>query len=94
MYKEIESKIKNTIFEARTDKNGKVISYRISPATDYKLHEISLDEPIMDENGNETGETKQGFTKSYITAGANYDFAKNDRQIFSIPDTDPEPITE
>lgn len=85
MYKPIESKIENTIFEAR-EKDGKIISYRISPAEGYKLHEITLDEPIFDEEtGEETGETKQGFTTAYVTAGGNYDFVKNERQIYSIP---------
>lgn len=83
MYKNTESKIENTIFEARTDKNGKVISYRISPAEGYKLHEISLDEPVVDDNGILTGEIKKGFTHTYTTAGAKYDFIKNTRQIYA-----------
>lgn len=94
MYKRIKTKIEHTTFEARTDDNGNILSFRISPNEGYKLHEVTLDEIVTDESGNETSEIKQGFTKSYITAGANYDFVKNDRQIFSIPDTDPEPITE
>ena len=84
MYKEIEPKIKNTVFEARTDENGEIISYRISPAEGYKLHEISLDEEVFNEESLEsTGEFKIGFTKSYITAGANYDFIKNEREIYA-----------
>lgn len=85
MYKEIEPKIDNTIFEARTDENGEIISYRISPAEGYKLHEITLDEDVIDEETLEsTGESKLGFTKSYITAGRNYDFEKNERQIYAV----------
>ena len=85
MYKEIESKIDNTIFEARTDKNGETISYRISPAEGYKLHEITLDEDVIDEETLEsTGEIKLGFTGAYVTAGANYDFEKNERQIYAV----------
>ena len=83
MYKSTEAKIENTIFEARTDKNGKVISYRISPVEGCKLHEISLDEMVIDENGIETGEIKKGFTESYVTAGANYDFENNEREIYA-----------
>ena len=83
MYKEINAKIKNTIFEARTDADENILSYRIYPANGYKLHEITLDENVVDENGNETGEIKKGFTESYITAGANYDFEKNERQIYA-----------
>ena len=84
MYKPIESKIENTIFEAR-EKDGKIISYRISPIEGYKLHEVTLDEPVFDEEtGEETGEVKLGFTTAYVTAGGNYDFVKNERQIYSI----------
>ena len=78
MYKEIEAKLENTIFEAR-EENGRILSYRISPAEGYKLHEITLDECV-----NEAGEIKLGFTKSYVTAGVGYDFEKNERQIYSV----------
>ena len=82
MFKEIKPVIDNTICEAR-EVDGKVISYRIRSAEGYKLHEITLDERVCDENANETGEIKPGFTESYITAGANYDFEKNERQIYA-----------
>lgn len=86
MYKPSETKIENTVFETR-EKGGKVISYRISPKEGYKLHEITLDEPILDEEtGEETGEVKKGYTTAFVTAGANYDFETNERQIYSIPD--------
>lgn len=79
MYKKTEAKIENTIFEARTDKDENILSYRISPKEGYKLHEITLDE-----TNEETGEVKLGFTTSYITAGVNYDFKKNERQIYAL----------
>ena len=86
MYKNIESLVGNTICEAR-EIDGKVISYRISPEKGYKLHEITLDENVVnEETGNETGEIKKGFTTSYITAGADYDFVKNDREIYAVKD--------
>ena len=85
MYKEIEPLIENTICEARVDAEGNVISYLIRPADGYKLHEITLDEPVINEETmEETGEIKLGYTKSYVTAGANYDFVKNDRQIYAV----------
>ena len=88
MYKEIEPLIPNTICEAR-EVDGKISSYRISPAEGYKLHEITLDEPIINEETHEeTGEIKLGFTKAYVTAGANYDFDLNDREIYAVPDTE------
>ena len=83
MYKETESKIENTLFEARTAENGKILSYRIRPAKGYKLHEVTLDESVVDEHGNETGEIKKGYTESYVTAGADYDFIKNEREIYA-----------
>lgn len=84
MYKEIKPLKDSTLCEAR-EKNGEIVSYRIRPADGYKLHEITLDETVIDENENETGETKPGFTTSYITAGANYDFEKNEREIYAVP---------
>lgn len=89
MYKEIESIIKNTKFEARIDKNGNIISYRISPIKGYKLHEITLDEDVMNEETFKfTGDIKKGYTTSYITAGNNYDFEKNDREIYAVKEDD------
>ena len=82
MYKRIKTKIEHATFKVRTDADGNILSYRISPNEGYKLHEISLDEATIDENGFETGEIKLGFTTSYITAGANYDFDKNEREIY------------
>ena len=61
---------------------GKIVAYKIYPNEGYKLHEITLDEVVLDENGLETGEKKLGFTTSYITAGVNYDFNKNEREIY------------
>lgn len=82
MYKRVKTKIEHATFRARTDAEGNVLSYRISPNEGYKLHENTLDEVILDEEGNETGEIKLGFTKSYVTTGSNYDFDKNERQIY------------
>ena len=83
MYKEIEAKLENTIFEAR-EENGKFLSYRIRPAEGYKLHEVALDEEVYNEETLEaTGKMKLGYTKSYVTAGAEYDFEKNERQIYA-----------
>lgn len=83
MYREIEPLIGNTICEAR-EKDGKVISYLIRPVEGYKLHEITLDEKVIDENGNETGEVILGYTEAYVTAGADYDFEKNEREIYVV----------
>ena len=84
MYKEVEPLIPNTICEAR-EVEGKIISYKISPADGYKLHEITLDEPVINkETMIETGEVKKGYTTAFVTAGANYDFIANERQIYAV----------
>ena len=83
MYKEVEAKLENTIFEAR-EENGEILSYRIRPAEGYKLHEVTLDEPSQNENDNGTEKVNIGYTQSYITAGAGYDFEKNERQIYAV----------
>lgn len=84
MYKRIKTKIEHATTKARLDDDGNILSYRISPNEGYKLHEITLDEPDVDENGNETGEIRLGFTESYVTAGADYDFEKNEREIYVL----------
>lgn len=94
MFKEIQPKIENTIFEACRNEAEETLWYRISPAEGYKLHEVTLDEILMDDAGNETGKIKLGFTKSYVTAGAFYDFEKNERQIYAKPDDGKEEIVD
>lgn len=76
MYKKINPLIKNTICEER-EIDGKVMSYRIRPEKGYKLHEITLDG-----KNDETGEIILGFTNAYVTTGAEYDFLKNEREIY------------
>ena len=83
MYRKIEPLIANTICEAR-EKDGQIVSYRISPAEGYKLHEVTLDSRKIDENGDETGEVILGYTNAYVTAGADYDFQTNEREIYTI----------
>ena len=84
MYKRIKTKIEHATTKARLDADGNILSYRLSPNDGYKLHEITLDENVVDENGNETGDVMLGFTESYVTAGADYDFEKNERQIYVV----------
>lgn len=94
MYKNIEPKIENTIFEAR-EEQGEIISYRIRPAEGYKLHAITLDEEVYNEETFEpTGKIKLGYTKAYVTAGVNYDFEKNDRKIYAKPENEEDEIVD
>ena len=83
MYKKVRTKITNTRFDARVDAGDEIISYRIYPKDGYLLHEDSLDEQIFDDSGNETG-VITNYTSSFITAGANYDFKANPRNIYAI----------
>ena len=84
MYKDTEPIIENTVMQERYDENGKMINYVISPKEGYKLHEKSHDEIVVDENGEETGEIKKGYTNGIVTAFADYDFKKNPREIYAV----------
>jgi hypothetical protein len=85
MFKRIKTKIEHATTKAKYDADGNILWYQLSPNEGYKLHEITLDEEVCDEETLEpTGEIKLGFTESYVTAGADYDFEKNDRQIYVV----------
>ena len=85
MYKSIEALLENTKFDARLNNDGKILSYRISPIEGYKLHEITLDKLVVDEETfEETGEIERGYTTSYVTAGSSYAFQINNREIYAI----------
>ena len=74
--------IKNVAIKEVTINHKKI--YKIYPEKGYKLHEKSRDEIVVDENGNETGEIKLGYTEGVITVSADYDFEKNEREIYSV----------
>lgn len=74
--------IKNVVIEEKIINSKKI--YKIYPEKGYKLHEKSRDEIAVDENGNETGEVLLGYTEGVITASADYDFAKNEREIYAV----------
>lgn len=88
MYKDIEAIIANTVMKERYNENGEKVNYTISSAQGYLLHEKSRDETIFDENGNDTGEIKKGYTSGIVTVLANYDFEKNEREIYSVREDD------
>lgn len=94
MYKEIEPLIDNTICEAR-EVDGDIISYKMAPTEGYKLHEVTLDETLVDEETlKETGKIKLGYTKSFITLSALYDWDKNIRKIYVKPDSEEDEIVD
>lgn len=84
MYKDIETLIENTVTKERYNESGEKVNYIISPADGYLLHEKSRDEAIFDGNGIATGEIKKGYTSGIVTVLANYDFEKNEREIYAI----------
>ena len=84
MYKDIEPIIKNTVMKERYNDNGEKVNYIISPQKGYLLHEKSRDEAIFDENGVDTGEIKKGYTSGIVTVLANYDFEKNERELYAV----------
>lgn len=74
--------IENATVEEIIINNNK--AYKIRPEKGYVLHEKSRDEIVIDENGNETGEIIKGYTLGVITTGADYDFVKNEREIYAV----------
>lgn len=84
MYKEITPIIENTVMQERYNDSGDLINYIISPIEGYLLHEKSRDEIVTDEEGNETGDVKKGYTSGIVTVLANYDFKANPREIYAV----------
>ena len=74
--------IKNAIIEEVSINSNK--AYKIRPCEGYKLHEKSRDETEVDEYGYETGAVIKGYTTGVVTAGADYDFEKNEREIYAV----------
>ena len=80
---DIEPKFDNTT--AKASYNGDdLIAYRIYPNEGYLLHTTSYDEPILDDEGNETGEVKKGYTEGFISLYHTYDFEKNPFDVYAI----------
>lgn len=88
MYRDIETLIENTIMKERYSENGEKVNYVISPCEGYLLHEKSRDEAEPDENGNDTGKIKKGYTSGIVTVLANYDFHKNEREIYAVKENE------
>lgn len=88
MYKDIETLIENATMKERYNDNGEMVNYIISPIKGYLLHEKSRDEIVLDENGNETGKIKKGYTSGVVTTLANYDFIENPREIYAVKESE------
>lgn len=59
--------------------------YSLFPAENYILHAPHLDEPVLDDMGNETGEIRPYYTLGGATEFANYDFVANPKGWNAIP---------
>lgn len=79
----VEAIIPNTRMEAYYNASNVLRKYYIYPLEGYGLHHNGYDEPILDEEGNETGEVIQRFTTAFTTVVANYDFVANPNNIFT-----------
>ena len=55
----------------------------------FKPSEMA-DEDVIDEFGNPTGEIKLGFTNTFVQVHKDYDFDKNELEIYSIQKGDGE----
>lgn len=86
MFKEVESVIANTTMEAYySDKTNELLSYKITPKAEYKLHHSALDTEIFDEVTHEaTGKVEMGYTDSFIILHKSYDFEENPFDIYAI----------
>jgi hypothetical protein len=81
----VEAIIPNTRMEAYYNANNVLRVYYIYPLEGYGLHHNAYDEPILDEEGNPTGEVIQRFTTAFLTVPYNYDFEANPENIFTKP---------
>lgn len=80
---DIEPIFNNTT--AKASYNGdELMAYRIYPDEGYLLHTSSYDEAVLDEDGNETGEVKIGYTESFISLNKNYDFDENPFEVYVV----------
>ena len=69
-------------------RDGVHVQYEITPNSGYVLHDKTYDEPVFDEEGNETGEVILGFRVYTASCAANYDFATNPREFYAVPESD------
>lgn len=81
----VEAIIPNTRMEAYYNTSNVLRKYYIYPLEGYALHDNAYDEPILDAQGNETGEVLQRFTTAFTTVPYNYDFEVNPDNIFTKP---------
>lgn len=82
MFVDVETKIENTSMQVYDNK-----AYWIKPNEGYKLHAKEFD---SETENPETGEiTKEiRFTTGIVTCGAKYDFEKNEREFYAIPENE------
>lgn len=80
MFIDVDTKIENTTMQMYDNK-----TYWIKPIEGYKLHATEFDSEYEDI---ETGEMVKeiGFTQGIITCSVKYDFEKNEREFYSIPE--------
>lgn len=59
-------------------------TYYITPNSGYVLHDKRYDEPVFDEEGNETGEVILGYRTSTASCAAGYDFVANPWEFYAV----------
>lgn len=84
---DIEPLFENTTAKASYS-GGILMAYRIYPNEGYLLHTTSYDEPILDDEGNETGNIKKGYSEGFISINRKYDFNANPFDIYAIAKSD------
>lgn len=79
----VPSLIENTSMKLRTS-DGIPTHYTITPNSGYVLHDKGMDEPVLDDEGNETGEIVLGYRTSTASVGASYDWTENPREFYAV----------
>lgn len=83
VYTDIPSLIENAHMQVRTS-DGVATNYTITPNSGYVLHDKNYDDPVLDEQGNETGEFIPCYRTSTASVGADYDFTVNEREFYTV----------
>lgn len=81
----IPSPIENTVVEKML-RDGEHTSFRITVNEGYVLHDNRNDEPIFDDNGEETGEHISFYCSGSTTVWHNYDFADTENGTYTYID--------
>lgn len=79
----VPSFIENTTMYKKL-RDGVHTTYAITPNEGYVLHDNMLDNVILDETGEPTGEVILRYYQGTRTVAASYDFVTNPREFYAV----------